>query len=256
VQKKVETISAQLRNIIVAWGGIEAIVLGEAAETKTLDPYFSISLDVYHTGGLPPAEARKTAFQDSLAFETAPVMPEDRFLLQDLPVRILYQETGRFDLLLKRIEDRLWVYREAGTNFFHRIVNGQVLHQHGEWLDQIKTQLSELSDHFWGVIRDTTRVSIGYYLNDLHAAVFRNDTLFYTLALAGFVRQVCSFLFAVNHCFEPPGRMLYERVLGLARLPDGFAGRFESLLRDDPEMSPDRKREIAELLTKSILPMV
>jgi hypothetical protein len=256
VQKKVERISAGLAEIVAGWGGIETIILGEAAEIGTLDPYFSISLDVYHTGGLPPAKDRKESFNNPMAFDSAPVFPEDRFLTQELPVRIRYQETGRLDLLLKRIEDRLWVYRELGTYFFHRILNGQVLYQRSEWLEKIKEQLSVLSDHFWEVILNATRASISYHLNDLHAAVFRNDNLFYTLALAGFLRQVCSFLFAVNHCFEPPGRMLYEKVMNLSRLPDEFTGRFESLLREDPEMSPDRKREIAELLAKSIIPMV
>jgi len=256
VQKKVERISAHLEEVVVAWGGIEAIILGEAAETKTLDPYFNIGLDVYHTGGLPSADERKNSFEQPLAFDSALAIPEDRFLMQDLPVRIRYQETGRFNLLLKRIEDRLWVYRESGTYFFHRILNGQTLYHRGDWLEQIKSQITELSDYFWDVIHDTTRAAIGYHLNDLHAAVFRNDNLFYTLSLAGFLRQLCSFLFAVNRCFEPPGRMLYERVLDLERLPDEFVGRFESLLRDDPEMSPDRKREIAKLLAKSIISMV
>ena len=64
-----------------------------------------------------------------------------------------------------------------------------------------------------------------------------------------------SFLFAVNRTFEPSARLLVEKVLELPRLPDGFRGRFESMLRDDPELPRERKREIAELLVKSILPM-
>ena len=68
VQRKVGRVSEQLNQIICAWPGIEAIVLGEAAETGILDPYFTISLDVYHDSGVPPSAERKGLFGDPTAF--------------------------------------------------------------------------------------------------------------------------------------------------------------------------------------------
>ena len=256
MQRKAGRISRKLADIISGWGGIETILIGEAAEIKTIDPYFNINLDVYHMGSLLPANDRKQRLQNPVAFDTTPVFPEDRFLVQDLPVRIRYQDTARFGLLLNRIDNQLWVYRESGTYLFYRIENGQVLFQKSNWLENTRKKLSNLSDQFWKVILMATRASVSYYLNDMRAAVFRNDNLFYLLSATGFMRSMCSFLFALNRSFEPSGRMLYEKVKSLSKVPDEFIGRFESFLRENPEMPLERKREIAELLAKSIIVMI
>ena len=255
MQRKVAKISKQLTEVISSWDGVEAIVLGEAAEIRTLDPYFNIILDVYHMGNLLPVNDRREQFQHPAAFDTALVYPEDRFLMNDLPVRIRYQDTARFDLILNRIDNRLWVYRESGTCMFYRIQNGQILFQKSNWLENIKKKLSRFSDHFWDVVLESTRISVEYYLSDLNAAVFRNDYLFYLISSAAFLKSMCSYLFALNRCFEPSGRMIYEKVKNLPELPDEFLGRFESFLREDPALPPERKREIAELVAKSIISM-
>jgi hypothetical protein len=157
--------------------------------------------------------------------------------------------------MLKRIAEQQWIYHDAGTYLFYRLLHGQVLHKQTSWLDQTRKTLSAMPDHFWWAIQNGARISAAYYLNDLRAAVYRGDNLFYVFSLSHFLHSLCSFLFAVNRTFEPSARMIAERVRDLPRLPDGFGGRFESMLRDDPELPPERKREIAELLVKSILPM-
>jgi hypothetical protein len=255
VQRKVERISEQLKQIISSWSGIGTIVLGEAAEAKILDPYFTISLDVYHDSALPASDDRKRQFADPPAFDTVPAFTEDRFLLEELPVKIRYQGTERVDIMIKRIVDQQWVFHDAGTYLFYRLLHGQVLYKQTNWLDQIRKILAAMPDHFWRAIQTGARISAAYYLNDLRAAVYRGDNLFYVFSLSHFLRSLCSFLFAVNRTFEPSARLIAERVRDLPRLPDGFGGRFESMLRDDPELPAERKREIAELLVKSILPM-
>jgi hypothetical protein len=255
VQRKVERVSKQLNQIISAWSGIEAIVLGEAAETGILDPYFTISLDVYHDSGVPPSAERKGLFGDPTAFDTVPGFTEDRFFVEELPVKIRYQSTERVDFMLKRIADKEWIFHDASTYLFYRLLHGQVLHQKSNWLDQTRDKLSNVVDHFWQMVKNGARISAAYYLNDLRAAVYRGDRLFYAFSLSHFLRSLCSFLFALNRTFEPSDRLIAERVQELPKLPDGFSGRFESLLRDNPELSLERKLEVAELLVKSILPM-
>jgi len=255
VQRKVGRVSQQLNQIISAWSGIEAIVLGEAAEAGILDPYFTITLDVYHDSGVPPSAERKGLFGDPTAFDTVPGFTEDRFFLDELPVKIRYQSTERVDFMLKRIADKEWIFHDASTYLFYRLLHGQVLHQRSEWLDQTRDKLSNVVDHFWHMVKNGARISAAYYLNDLRAAVYRGDRLFYAFSLSHFLRSLCSFLFALNRTFEPSDRLVAERVQELPNLPDGFGGRFESMLRDNPELSPERKLEVAELLVKSILPM-
>ena len=84
----------------------------------------------------------------------------------------------------------------------------------------------------------------------------REDPLFFALSMSRFLRGLASFLFALNRQFEPPARLLAGHLAGLARLPDGFVGRFESLLREEPELNRERKCEIAGLLARSVLSMV
>ena len=255
MQQKVGRVSQHLNQIICAWSGIEAVVLGEAAETGILDPYFTISLDVYHHSGVPPSEERKGLFGDPTAFDTVPGLTEDRFLLEELPVKIRYQSTERVDYMLKRIADKEWIFHDASTYLFYRLLHGQVLNQKSEWLDRTRDKLSEVADHFWQMVKNGARIAAAYYLNDLRAAVYRGERLFYVFSLSHFLRSLCSFLFALNRTFEPSDRLIAERVQELPKLPDGFGGRFESMLRDNPELSPERKLEVAELLVKSILPM-
>jgi hypothetical protein len=255
VQRKVERNSRKLSQLISSWPGIETVVLGEAAEARILDPYFTISLDVYYRNALPDAAERKSCFGNPAAFDTVPAFTEDRFLLEELPVKVRYQATERVDRLLERIRRGEWIFHDTGTYPFYRLLHGQVLYKKTSWLDETRKKLSTLPEHFWKTIVNGARLSAAYYLNDLRAAVYRGDGLFYTFSLSHFLRSLCSFLFALNHTFEPSARVLVEKVLELPRLPDGFDGRFESMLREDPEMPPQRKREIAELLLKSIFPM-
>jgi len=67
------------------------------------------------------------------------------------------------------------------------------------------------------------------------------------------VKSICSMLYAINRRFEPSGRQLYEQILELDVLPENFRGRFYSILRDDPEFNHERKQEIAELMTRSVI---
>jgi hypothetical protein len=255
MQRKVGKIADELAQAIAAWPGVEAVILGEAAEARLLDPYFTISVDVYYAGDLPPAEQRRRAFSNPTAFDTMKPLNEDRFLREDLPVKIRYQETSSYTRMLQRIEDRRWVFHDAGTYPFYRMMNGQLLYQRSGWVEEIRTRLAALPEHFWQVVMDSARLAVAYHLNDLRAAVYRADRLFTAFSLSQFLRSLCSFLFAANRTFEPSARLLGEKIRVLPRLPDGFGGRFESLLRDDPELTPERKCEIAELLAKTILPM-
>ena len=98
MQRKVGRVSDELNQVISSWDGIEAVVLGESAEAGILDPYFTISLDVYHEAGLPPSAERKQLFGDPTAFETVPGYTENRFLLEELPVKNLGRRSDGLDL--------------------------------------------------------------------------------------------------------------------------------------------------------------
>jgi hypothetical protein len=117
----------------------------------------------------------------------------------------------------------------------------------------MRKKLENLPPSFWNLLRYAFQARMEHYLSDLGAAVLRGDELFFLISTAGFVRSTCSVLFAVNRCFEPSPRLLAGQVKGLPVLPDTFEGRFDSILRSGSDLSPAKKREIAELLAKNIL---
>ena len=257
VQRKVQSLSRQLAENLSSWPGVEAVLLAETAEPPVLDPYFILQLQVLHRGVLPGAEERRRRFESPTGFEAIAALsePQDRFLSEMLPVRVRYQEVQQLEGQLARIDSNRWTPHEEGTRPFRRLVKGQVLFERGPWLGEVRQRLGRLPDSFWARLKDQALSATSYALHDLQASVLRGDDLGYALFLAQFLRGLSAFLFALNSRFEPPQRLLASELLSLPRLPDGFAGRFESLLREEPELPRERKREVAELLARSVIKM-
>ncbi len=256
MRNKVLNLASLMARIISKWEGVETILLGEAADIEVYDPYFSIDMEVFYRGSIPPKNDRRNYFlsvEDSGGFECSPVYPVDKFLIKDLPVRIRYQETARIELILDRIEEGRWVYRENGTTEFYTIVNSKILFKASDWLEGIRKRLSNMPEYFWEQIIEVARCGMTNYLNDIGAASYRKDDLFFLMATSNFVKSLVCFLFAQNREFLPGGRMILSKLESLKKLPEGFKGRFENLLRWDGTLDVEKKREIAELLVRSII---
>jgi len=255
MKRKVHAIAATLAERLSQWDGVEAVLLGEAADIEVYDPYFTIDLDVYFGGTLPGLDVRSCLMQGMEAFETSPVSFVDRFLLDGLPVSIHYMRTGDVDAMLLRIAEKTWVFHEPGTNMLSRIERGEVLFSRVGWIDESRAALAHVPEEFWWQARLRAFSSAERALADMGAASFRSDDLFFLLSTARLLRSVASFLFAVNRRFEPAGRMLAERIAELPVLPGEFLGRLEGLLGSSGGLSRDARREIAEILVRSLMPM-
>ncbi len=253
--KKIERISGDLAQRLSGFEGVEAITLAEAPGDETTDPYFFISLDVYHREALPDAETRQRFFFDAGAFESSSVAAKDRFFIEELPIRVEYKDVARIEGILGKVERNLWVFRQTGTYMFYRLENAAVLFKRSLWIDFVREELKALPDSFWALLRDSSQATMEHYLGDLSAAVARGDSFFTLISLAGFIKSACSMLFVLNRRFEPSGRVLAERAFELSRLPEHFKGRFESLLKEDSDFPAARKREVAELLARSLIAM-
>ncbi len=253
MKRKVQRVSSYITDQLQMIDGIVAITLHESAESDINDPYFFLSLDVYYQGALPDSGRRQTLFEDAGGFETSSYSTKDRFFIEKLPVRIEYKHIKRVEHLLQNVNENLWAFRETGTYMFYRLAKGAVLYEDGAWLTEIRNRLRQLSNSFWEALRESFFYSAEHYLVDLKSAVLQKDDLFYLISLSGFIKSICSFLFAVNNSFEPSGRQLFQQTLALETLPENFRGRFHSILREDPEFPPERKQEIAELMTRSMI---
>jgi len=251
--RKVERLSKDIVDRFRSVESVEAITLHESAESDVNDPYFFLSLDIYYKGALPDASQRQSFFEDAGGFETSSYSQKDRFFMEDIPVRIEYKHISRIDHLLQNVEDNLWAFRHTGTYMFYRLQAGKVLFAANGWLEDVRRRLEKLPDSFWLALRESFFSAAEHYLTDLKSAVARKDDLFYLISLSGFIKSFCSMLFTINRRFEPSGRKLFQQTLDLPVLPENFRGRFHSILREDPEYPPERKQEIAGLMTRSVI---
>ncbi|WP_319561631.1 DUF4037 domain-containing protein [Marispirochaeta sp.] len=256
MKRRVEKIARDLSGRLAAWEGVDTITLAEFAEMDPTDPYFFMSFDVLYRGNIPDLNQRIQTFSDVGAFESSNVATKDRFIIDSIPVRIEYKDINRIDSDLKHADERLWIFRQSGTYIFYRLSNYRVLHSKTEWIQNTRKKLKDLPEEFWKALEESSFAAAEHYLSDLQSAVIRNDSLFYLISLAGFLKNLSSTMFVLNRRFEPSGRDLYQRVLELPDLPENFRGRFYSIVHESDEFPPSRKQELAELLLRSILPMM
>ncbi len=257
VKHKTRQLSDTLVGIISSWDGVECITLNEAAMPDTLDPYFALILDVYHSGGIPPVDARRAAYGKMVAaFETSPLHAKDRFLIDGLPVRVELKLTDKIDsqvAIAANPSSSMWSLHRTGTYMFYRLQKGVMLYQKSDWLEGVREKLAALPDSFWEQLRRANESRMEHYVADLGAAVAQGDDFHYLISSAGFIKHACMALFCANCRFEPSHRAYSEQIKELAVLPDDFPGRLDSFLRNDEEMTPERKFSLAQLIARSVM---
>jgi hypothetical protein len=253
MNRKVEAVARRVTDTVKNWAAVDTIALGDTIGDDPYDPYFFLSLDVYHLDHLPTVEQRIADLSYGGAFESSTANKKDRFFVDDVPVRLEYHNMARFEQLISGKEGLPALLRESGTYGFFRVMNAEILVKKTEWIYGIRKTLENLSPSFWNLARMSFQARMEHYLSDMGAAEMREDALFFLISSSGFVRSLCSVLFAINRQFEPSARLLGSRVPSLAVLPESFGARLETLLRTDADQTPARKRGVAELLAKSVL---
>ncbi len=253
MKKKVEHTTAYISEKLSNIPSIDCILLQESAERDLTNPYFFISLDVYYRGALPSPHERERLLGNIGAFESSSFSSKDRFFIDDIPVRIEYKHKDRIDHIIQNKEGNIWVFKDTGTYMFYRLKYGKIVQQKTSWIDGVRAKLDDFNDYFWSAIRNAAFSAMEHQVIDISSSVVNNDDLFYLISLSGYIKSLCSFLYAVNREFEPSKRHISEQILKLKKLPENFAGRFDSLLRNDVEFSRSKRQEVAKLLTKSLL---
>ncbi|MDR1617907.1 MAG: DUF4037 domain-containing protein [Treponema sp.] len=254
---KTKVLVDRFTETVSQWPGVECVSLNEAALSDTLDPYFALILDIFHSGEIPSPEERCRLYgDDAAAFETSRQTTKDRFLIGDLPVRMEYKSTGNIEELVSITDtriDSLWLVRDLGTYGFYRLVRGEILFSRTGWIDGIRKRLLNVGDRFWEEMRYAHQSRMEHFLSDLGAAYFQRDDFHYLISSAGFIKNACLTLFCVNRRFEPSHRAYYKQVLSLPVLPESFRAQIETFLRGDAEMSMERKYSLAQLIARGIV---
>jgi hypothetical protein len=255
VQYKTRQLAGRLSGVISGWPGVECVSLNEAALPDTLDPYFALILDVYYTDGIPDAEERNREFgKDAASFETTNA--KDRFLLEELPVRIEYKPVKMIDDMVSVADKRLknfWQIKNSGTYTFYRLANGEVLFSRSGWIEGLRKRLASLKSGFWALMRNSCESKMEHFLSDLGAAVYQKDAFFFIISSSGFIKKACLSLFCVNKRFEPSHRAYYKQVLELKNLPESFSALLDNFLAQDADAAMERKLAIAQLILRSIV---
>lgn len=250
---KVRKVVDYIVDILSHWDGVHAVILQHFVEKDVFDPNFSVTLDVFRAEDIPDRDEREAAFIKAYYFESSPMNRKDRFMMNDLPVRISYKDTAWVDSVLQKTDGEDWLRMERGTYLFHRIATGTVEWSQGGWYQRVLHELDSLPDAFWYTWKESCGRRIDHLLGDLGAAAMREDQFYFRFSLAGFLKTIAELVFAVNHVFEPGPRDFMATLGLLETLPDGFWARWDSLLREDAELPADRKREVAELMARATL---
>jgi hypothetical protein len=83
-----------------------------------------VTLDVYRDGDIPERDERQKAFPEALYFDSSRVKNKDRFMLEDLPIRISYKDCARVDAVLQETHGESWLSMERGS-ILCRTVSGK-----------------------------------------------------------------------------------------------------------------------------------
>jgi len=251
---KIENAAERIGGICSSWKAVEAVCLAEMSGEDVLDPYFSLSFDIFHGAALPGLEERRLAFEGvGGAFESSLVQAKDRFLLDGLPVRLEYKPLAAVELFVDGSLAGRASLLAAGTYPLYRLGHGKILFDRSGMLAAVRARCSALPKGSWEALREHAVARMEHCLADLAAAARRDDPYFSLESTAGFARQVIALLFVINRVFEPSHRSIEARLSELPKLPDDFAGRWESFLRSDLGISREQRYEIASLIAKSIL---
>jgi hypothetical protein len=255
MKHKVESLTNRLTTIIASWPGVECILSCESRDIDTIDPYFALVLDVYCSGHIPDDPSRQAAFGDPGAFESSRGREKDRFFIDGIPVRVEYKRTSGIEELIDKRFDIMWVFRGAGTYMLYRLVNGHVLFKRSDWIDMVRAGLDDTPDDFWDRLVETHLYKMEHSLSDLGGAAYKDDRFFFYVSLSGFMKACAALLFARNRQWEPSDRNLTQVLLALPLLPEDFNGRWDSLIRTDGSLMPERKYQIAQLIARSMFAM-
>src|SRR6056297_2375345 len=247
-----ERINDYVRSVMQGWDTVDTVTVLRFGSDR-FDPSFFISYDVYYHGVFPDVQERRTAFADTTMFEATMDGQKDRFLFEDVPVRMEYKSITEIDVQVThaRFPDKGDL---LGTTYgLYRVTTAEPVLQRSTWLTVIRRTLTDLPEAFWIRRIGMLRAHMEHSLSDLTSAVFSDEPLFYQLSLARFLETSCNLLLAVNHRFEPAGRILRDAISSLPTIPEEFESRLEYLMGGDAAIKRNRTREVAELIAKSLV---
>ncbi len=238
--------------VLETWNTVDAVLCLRFGGDR-YDPSFFISYDVYHKDAVPSPDQRAEALSFAAGFETTVDGQKDRFLVEDVPVRLEYKSIHAIAAQIRGAMRDIDPEVVTQTYGFYRIQVGNELLSRSPWLEQTREALRELPITFWQHQTWFFRARMDHSLSDLSSAAYAEEELFFQISLASYLENLSSLLFAINREFEPSGRALRPALRKLSILPEEFETRLDYLLDTGGHIGKSRKREIAQLIARSVL---
>lgn len=257
-KRKMERINRIIQAIVdtvTGWDGIEAVTSMEFLADETFDSYFFVSLDIYYSDRLPDFEDRRQFFPEAVAYESSRAHFKDRFLLNDIPIRLEYKKMATYRDMIVHYKQYERLYRSSGTYGLYRIEHSNIHFDPDGRFEELRKLIHSPGNDYWRFLYNIFRGTSVHFLGDLSAAALKDDHYFFLFSSSGFLHNFIRLLFTVNKRYECSGRQVYKEVFTLNILPENFVGRFETFLRSDGGISLEKKAEVAELLTTSVIGM-
>jgi hypothetical protein len=192
-------------------------------------------------------------FSQAGAFESALLTNKDRFLVGEIPVRVEYKRTSRFESLVADAHHGHCRLRAAGTFAFYRLQEAAILFSRSGWCEATRSGLASLPDEFWREIQSTQLATLEHVYADLQAACAREDSFYFSVTAGRFAARAAAALFAARRRFEPSPRVIGREVLSLPDLPPSFEANLEHFVRVESELSMVQRCEIAGFLVNDLM---
>ena len=253
--ERVKRIIQSVVDTVTTWEGVEAITSMEFLAEETFDSYFFISIDIYYSKELPDFEHRRQFFPEAIAFESSRAHFKDRFLLNDIPVRLEYKKMATYRDMMENYTEYERQYRSSGTYGLYRINHANIHFDPDGKFKSLQKLIRSPKNEYWRFLYNIFRGTSVHFLGDLSSAALQDDHYFFLFSSSGFLHNFIRLLFTINKRYECSGRQVYRDVFTLNILPENFVGRFETFLRSDGGISLEKKAEVAELLTTSVIGM-
>jgi len=254
---KTRILVERFTGILSSWKGVECITLNEAAFSDTLDPYFALILDVFHSAPIPDSESRFRLYGDDVAaFESSGQSEKDRFLIGDIPVRLEFKKTVKIDELVNIAcsnYESLWLIKDSGTYGFYRLANCDIVFSRSSWIHDVRKKLESIGEQFWTEMRSAVQSKMEHFLSDLGASCFQGDNFHYLIASAGFIKTACLTLFCINKRFEPSHRAYFKQTCELSVLPESFIAEFQTFLGNNASVDMESRFYLAKVIAQKIV---
>lgn len=237
-----------------SWEDLVCLQRVPASFDSSHGDFVTLKLDVFYRGSLPDHENRLLLLPNLQRGESSFGKKKDRVRIDNVPVHLEYKQLYEAEDLVDIAHQPPHLLVGETTYGLFRIANGIPLWDPQGWMSGLKDRLEKIPLNFWEQHTKILRSRILHLLNDLSLSFYSVDNYSFIISFSRSLQTLAECLFTLNHEFLPTQEDLDRRLLQLEKLPTGFHGAWDSLVREKG-LDRSRKLEVVQHLGQSVLLM-